>query len=679
MFNLRGTVNFFAFDPHNSHIIYANTTALWRSDDDGDTWRLVYPKASSVKEVEMASDHAEETIVASPDPLGSITAFKVDPGDSHTLYIAASKGSSSEFFTSHDWGETWQQQATLPEPATHVWISDSKQSAKAVFFGGAHSITVYNKLGTRSFPAPTSAGFMSLSAGFDNRAVIYAVSGDSPFVSLDGGSTWEKCILPGRGAKVRAVATSLRHPGIAYLSYNDLKLDGSRWQGVAKTTTYGHTWTLVWKESRTPAANVHDAWITERFGPGWGENPLTLGIAENDANLCYATDLGRTMKTVDGGMTWTAVYSRRVPTNAWATSGLDVTTSYGIHFDPFDHRRQFITYTDIGLFRSEDGGRSWMSSTQGVPEEWLNTTYWIVFDPDVRGRLWSVNSDTHDLPRPKMWRRKSVLSYKGGVCRSDDGGKTWVKSNLGIEETAPTHILLDTRSSPRARTLYVAAFGRGVYKSVDGGNTWRLKNNGIRQTEPFAWRLAQSSNGTLYVLLARRSEDGSIRNERDGVLYSSNDEGENWAPVRMPEGANAPNGLAIDPHSPGRLYLATWGRAVGIHGEGGGIYVSDDSGKTWRHVLSDDQHIYDVTIDPRNPNLLYAAGFESSAWQSNDRGLHWTRIHGFNFKWAHRVIPDPSDAKSVYITTFGGSVWHGAVTGREKPVDIFSPILEPEH
>ena len=32
---------------------------------------------------------------------------------------------------------------------------------------------------------------------------------------------------------------------------------------------------------------------------------------------------------------------------------------------------------------------------------------------------------------------------------------------------------------------------------------------------------------------------------------------------------------------------------------------------------------------------------------------------GYNFKWGHRVIPDPADAAKIYITTFGGSVWHG--------------------
>ena len=64
-------------------------------------------------------------------------------------------------------------------------------------------------------------------------------------------------------------------------------------------------------------------------------------------------------------------------------------------------------------------------------------------------------------------------------------------------------------------------------------------------------------------------------------------------------------------------------------------------------------------------------------WRSGDRGEHWKRVPGFNFKWAHRVIPDPQDRDQIYVTTFGGSVWHGSVRGQDKPVDIVTPALEP--
>ena len=74
--------------------------------------------------------------------------------------------------------------------------------------------------------------------------------------------------------------------------------------------------------------------------------------------------------------------------------------------------------------------------------------------------------------------------------------------------------------------------------------------------------------------------------------------------------------------------------------------------------------------------MLYACGFESSAWRSTDRGETWQRIKGFNFKWGHRAIPDPRDSTMIYITTFGGSVWHGPAAGDPQAVeDIVTPAL----
>ena len=678
MFNLRGVVDFFVFDPLDAKTMYAHATGLWRSTDGGEQWNLVYPSPSAVKGVKMDSDHADEQILADPDPLNSIQALAIDPANSKVLYAAAGSKESSALFISRDYGQSWQKQVDLPAVPRHLWIDPhSAADSRRLFLASSHSIAVTSAGEVRSLPLPVAANDVSLGFGSAPDPTIYATSKQGTYVSADGGNTWHKSELPGKGAKVRAVATSLRHPEVAYVSYDHLALDGKSWIGVAKTINSGGDWQLVWKESETGAKNVHDAWITERFGPGWGENPLNLTVAEQDANLAYGTDLGRTMRTTDGGATWSALYSRKVNDAGWTSLGLDVTTSYGIHFDPFDLKREFITYTDIGLFRSEDGGVSWTSSTAGVPAKWVNTTYWVVFDPKVRGRMWSANSGTHDLPRPKMWRHNSVLNYKGGVCRSDDGGRHWTKSNSGMDETAATNILLDPTSPENARVLYVTGFGRGVYKSSDDGKTWRLKNEGITQKQPFAWRLARSSQGDLYVLLARRSEDGSIGNAGDGALYRSTDGAEHWQPVALPEGTNAPNGLAVDPNSPDRLYLAAWGRAKGVHGDGGGIFLSEDGGKSWKQALDKDRHIYDVTIDPADPNIVYAAGFESSAWRSADRGLHWTRIPGFNFKWAHRVIPDPIDHNKIFITTFGGSVWHGSVNGEERLVDIATPALKP--
>ncbi len=673
MFNLRGTVRFFVFDPVDRNTIYAQVTGLWRSTDNGATWTLLYPKPAHLRGVQMSSDHADEALVAEPNPLGNITALAIDPRNSRVLYVSAVKGGAAALFNSTDRGASWKRIGGFDEPVHHLWMGNSGK----IVFGGMHAAGVWTPAGLQAHRTP--AAFTSMGAGFDaqGRATMYATSNEGVFVSEDEGATWQTRPLPGSGARSDVVAASLHHPETAYVSYDRLQSGGHNWFGVAKTSDAGRTWTLVWKESTSAAPNIHDAWITPAMGPSWGGNPLALGVADQDPNLAYGTDYGRTMQTTDGGANWNAVYSRRVGDGTWTTTGLDVTTCYGLHFDRFDGKRRFITYTDIGLMRSEDGGRSWVRSVDGAPRRWTNTTYWVEFDPAVRGRMWAVMSGTHDLPRPKMWRHASALNYRGGVMRSDDGGRTWKVSNNGMAETAPTHILLDPASPPEHRVLYVAAFGRGVYKSTDGGGTWTLKKHGITQNEPFAWRLARDRNGTLYVVIARRSDDGSIGNSGDGAIYKSSDGAETWTPLALPSGVNGPNGLAIDPRDPQRLYLAAWARQLGMHGEDGGIYLSTDGGRSWRNVLSRDQHVYDVTIDPRNPRVLYASGFESSAWRSTDAGEHWQRIAGFNFKWGHRVIPDPDDAMSVFITTFGGSVWHGRVDGTPAPVDIATPELTP--
>lgn len=645
MFNLGGTTRFFEWDPNDARVVYAANIGLFRSGDAGKTWRLLYPAEAQVSAYDMGDDHADTSILVAGKPADRISTLAIQPGDSRKLYA----GMGRALRVSENGGTSWRTEREFETPVRRVWAARN-----ALYAAVERSIWIMEN-GTWREGAAMPAPWTDITAGLP---VIYTVSTEGGAISEDGGATWRRFELPGAGARLQAVATSRNHPDTAYVSYSQLKADNQSWFGVAKTTDRGHTWTLVWKEANQPATNIQDAWITARFGPGWGEQPLSLAVGPNDPDLCYSTDLGRTLKTADGGKTWEAVYSKRSG-GGWTSTGLDVTTNYGVHFDPFDAKRMFITYTDIGAFRSEDGGASWVSATEGVPRPWVNTTYWMVFDPEVRGRVWAVASGTHDLPRPKMWRRTGVSRYRGGVVQSEDGGKTWRKASEGMPETAATHILLDPKSPKEKRILYVAAFGRGVYKSSDGGSTWALKNNGIAGAEPFAWRLAQSADGRLYLVVARRSEDGSIGNEGDGALYVSSDGAEHWSRLSLPDGVNGPNSVTIDSRDSRRLYLASWRRRGTERTGGGGIYLSTDAGQSWRNVLDKDQHVYDVTVDPRRPATLYAAGFESSAWRSIDRGEHWERIKGFDFKWGHRVIPDPADPRMIFVTTFGGSVWHG--------------------
>jgi len=723
MFSLGAPPSAFTFDPRDKDVIYAATAALWRSGDAGKTWTMVYPDPERNTVVHAWTDHAD-FVITTDDPAyaGSgrdvdVHAVGIDPSDTRSLAIAVSSADSprpgspsspTRLLVSKDAGKTWTRAGELAS-AERVFAFRFAGTASArhveavgetgVYVGGGASLE-------RLDPPPpgriTSASYGEAGA----RSLLYATTevdaGPSGpvgglFLSEDGGRSWHgvnarllaasaglgkgegwgdaKDSRPGLGP----VAASAGHGLVAYVGLRGLRrtADGPKFNGIAKTVDAGRTWTIVHEEADQPSSNLEGSWIEVRAPSDgysiWFDAPYDIAVAPTDPEICFATDLFRTYRTRDGGKTWAQVNSAKKGEGRWASRGLDVTNTYGIHWDPFDAKRVFLSNTDTGLFRSEDGAASWTSSIEGVPLRWRNTTYWVDFDPEVPGLMWGAFSSTHDLPRPKMWRGRNPDTYEGGVGVSADGGKTWKRAGTGAPEMATTHVLVDPSSPKGKRTLYATGFGRGVFKSVDGGASWVQKNVGLEQPQPFAWRTIRAGDGTLYLIVARRSERGEIGDARDGALYRSTDGAEHWVRLTLPEGTNGPNGLAVDPQDPLRLYLAAWGRATPGGDTGGGIFVSSDGGKGWKAVLPAFQHVYDITIDPRDSTVLYASGFDQSAFRSADRGLTWTRIRGFNFKWGQRVIPDPQDPAKIYVTTFGGGVWHGPATGDPSAAEDVVP------
>jgi len=699
MFNLRGVVSFFVFDPLQPDVVYAKTIGLWRTTDGGKTWSLIHPAPENVAGISMANDHASERLLTKDGNQETITALAIDPGSSDVLYAGmAVRGSSSLLKISRDKGRTWTEAGALAGVVRKIFLDAKSPAAdRTLFIVSDQAVSVRKGGAWTNHPQFSSSQlFADITGGFSPSSSIPVVYGLVPgtpskpaalLVSKDGGASWRDVTdriagqAGGKRAEFDSVAACATHGEVAYLSCRFRASGREEPSGVMKTTDGGETWQLLDRKSEgasnlDPNVPPDPAWFYNLYSGVWDESALTMGVNPNNAEDCWATDYGNTVRTIDGGRTWVTRAFKTLGNGLVTTRGLDVTTCYGLHFDPFDVKRMFISYTDIGAFGSEDGGKTWGIATTGIPRDWRNTTYWIEFDPKVKGRAWAVYSRNHDLPRPKMWRARTKLNYAGGVGISEDGGKTWKVSNSGMPPTAATHILLDPTSPVDARVLYVAGFGTGVHKSSDGGKTWQLKNRGIQGAEPFAWRIVRDRAGVLYLVVARRSEDARFGTEQDGALYRSIDGAETWERFALPQGVNGPNGLAIDPQDPKRLYLAAWSRPDGDRAVDGGIFLSTDAGKTWSNVLSKDQHVYDVTIDPRNPKLLYACGFTSSVWRSEDRGQSWKRIKGFNFKWGHRVIPDPVNSDMIYVTTFGGSLWHGPAKGDPSArEDIVTPVV----
>ncbi len=594
-------------------------------------------------------------------------------GQEH-LYLSFQEESQPDVIVSSlDGGASWAPLAALPQRV--LLLTPRRSGLIAVSGLAAYRIAPDGSVNEQG---KIPVGIRAASAARSGDTVwIYATGQDgNVYFSNDSGQHWSNVTpaLQQSSGRFEAIAASDHHPEVAYAGFRGLQVGEGKqnlFNGIAKTADGGHTWKIVFKESNQAATNLSGTWIEQRArqdnGDIWFDAPFSLGVAPTNPDVAYATDLFRTYRTLDGGATWQEMNSRQLEDGSWISRGLNLTTNYGVQFDPFDSRHIYMDNTDMGLFQSTNGGLSWRSTSEGVPADWRNTTYWLAFDPAQRGLIWGAFSGTHDLPHAKMWRTNAPRNFTGGVAVSTDGGNHWQPSNAGIPSDSITHILLDPASPAGSRTLYACAFGRGVYKSTDNGHSWTQKNNGITGEEPFAWRITPSQDGALYLVVSRRSEGKDYSPSGSGALYRSTDKAEHWQRIDLPAGVTGPTGLEIDPRNPQRLYLTAWGKMGDTADRNGGVFASDDGGKTWRALFTDAQHVYDLTIDPHHPDTLYFTGSDTAAYRSTDRGAHWSRIKGYDFKQGNRIFIDPDDPAQIYITTYGGGVWHGPAAGAANP------------
>ena len=701
MFSLGGRSRFFIFDPVDPNVVYAYSSALYKSADKGLTWNLFYPQPADVISKVSKGDHASEVLFTKDSTRRSVQTIAIDPAQSKNIYAAITIDQSNALYSSVDGGVIWKKEQDFDRAISAIFIDPASPAEQRTLYV-AQNNGVHQRVNGqwKSYGTPDKdVVFNSFTGGYDagtKKFILYAISGRSYyntentqggiFYSDNGGKTWENrqggllsnCPPDRKRADYNALAASALNPGTLYISYSGLAIHAdTTCLGVAKSTDFGKTWTLAWQD-KTPrngggpisTPNYAGCWLSNNLGVTWGGRTLSLAVAATDPDVCYRTDMGRTIKTRNGGKSWEPAYTKQLPDGTWASRGIEVTTGYNIAFDPFDENHLFVALTDIGLQESKNGGKGWITASalnNGVPRNWRNTTYWVTFDPEVKGRIWTVMARNHDLPRPKMFRNGGVADYQGGITLSNDGGATWDVVSGSIGESAMTHILMDPKSNKNARTLYACSFGKGVYKSTDGGLTWVLKNNGIEGDEPFAFRIERRErDGALFLIVSRKSEDGRIGDAGDGALYKSTDGAETWTKMTLPAECNGPSDIVTNKKYPKRLVLSAWGRATPrdrfASDIGGGIFISDDEGATWTQVMDKDQHIYAVSFDPRT-NRYYACGFNASAYYSEDGAKTWTRIRGYNFKWGHRVDPDPRDPEMIFVLTFGGGVWYGPAKG----------------
>ncbi|PQB05574.1 WD40/YVTN/BNR-like repeat-containing protein [Aureitalea marina] len=234
-----------------------------------------------------------------------------------------------------------------------------------------------------------------------------------------------------------------------------------------------------------------------------------------------------------------------------------------------------------------------------------------------------------------------VAVGSGGVWKTENAGTTWKPLFDGQASYSIGCITIDSRNPS---TIWVGSgenvggrhvgFGDGVYRSLDGGASW--KNMGLKNSEHISKIIVHPDNSDV-VWVAVQGPLWSSGGERG--LYKTTDGGESWNKVLGDDTWTGVTDLMIDPRDPQLLYAATWDRhrTVAAYmggGPGTGIHRSYDGGDTWEELSTglpkSNMGKIGLAISPQQPDVIYAAieldRTKGGVYRSADRGSSWKKM-----------------------------------------------------
>lgn len=326
-----------------------------------------------------------------------------------------------------------------------------------------------------------------------------------------------------------------------------------------------------------------------------------------------------------------------------------VTAVVGVPDEPYTY---YFGSTGGGVWKTTDGGTTWRNVSDGF------------FGTGTVGALAVAPSDSNVVyaGMGEAPVRGVTTSHGDGVYRSTDAGRTW--KHLGLEATEHVSGIAVHPRDPDV--VYVAAQGsawrptpeRGVYRSTDGGATWKLVLHVSDDAGASAISMDPNNPRVIYAAFwDHRRMPWQIRSGGPGSgVWKTTDGGDTWE--RMPQGGKdglpelmGKVGVAVSPPRPERVWAM-------VEADDGGLFRSDDGGKTWRRV--NDERVLrarawyytHVFADPVDPDTVYV--LNSPLMKSVDGGKTFSRVrapHGDN----HALWLDPRDPRRMINGNDGGA------------------------
>jgi hypothetical protein len=191
-----------------------------------------------------------------------------------------------------------------------------------------------------------------------------------------------------------------------------------------------------------------------------------------------------------------------------------------------------------------------------------------------------------------------------------------------------------------SKTFFVAAAGGGIWKTTNAGTTFRPVFDDYPVVAMGAMAIAPSDTQQVWAGTGEQNSRNTI--EPGQGIYKSTDGGLTWKLMGL-EKTQHIGRIVVHPTNPNIVYVAALGAAWKSNPERG-LYKTEDGGQSWKLVkfVSDKAGFVDVALDPKNPDVIWAASYErvrgpyflrsggpgSALWKSTDAGATWTEIKG---------------------------------------------------
>lgn len=600
-------------------------------------------------------------------PIGmKIRSFVIDPHDTNTMYALVSRGELKiGLFKSVDGGKLWTDLSNFNLEGGAKYVREEIKSTsividpttKSIFLGfgvglneGYRGGLWKSKDGGMTWEyigAGVIAGVNAIAINPKNTEIMYVVSGEALYKTLNGGKTWGKI-----GEKARWLYLNPDSPEELYVCCEEV---GDTWSGVFTMLKHSINGGQSFELGRPYYAL--DSEGKKEFCDWWnvtfsgGEMLAACGPrgarGEGDANIIKSSDGGKTweliadkalsvrwngyywdidlnshptdknilyaildnkteeikiVKSTDGGKTWTSLPSHP----AQNIDSFEISLSNTI----------YVT-TDKGIFKTVDEGASWESASFGLPSR-IEGKKTLLGTDEVSGSIF-VNGDWPYLNLGAYWVSK-------------DKGASWQSHLFHLKKESLSQVVTTSY-----KTTYFVYSGGKVFKVISNQEPIEMKS-----ISPEIFTPSPSNSQILYAISA-------------GKLLKSEDGGFSWMEIK---GLGNISMLYIDPQSPDIVYAMV----------NSAIIKTTDGGKTWMPIdvyssmktsmqsiwssskwlnpkeRSDIANrlvssITSVVIDPSNSNVVYIVTATGGVYRSDDGGKNWK-------------LKSPMDYLKTLVSTF---------------------------